>query len=189
MKTLALLAAYQACWWGSVCGAAAGMPWIGPCLALALAALVLNFSDDFLADALLIGAAAVLGWMLDSALLQLGILHFPETARFGPGSPVWMVGLWGAFGLTLRPLCGFLRGRPWLAAFFGLVGGPLAYWAGVRLGALSVGHGLAGYAAVAAEYTLGLVILERMWNKVGGLGPRQLAEAEADAMAGKGAHA
>jgi hypothetical protein len=41
--------------------------------------------------------------------------------------------LWIAFALTLNHSMGFLRGRPWLAAAFGLAGGPLAYWVAVKV--------------------------------------------------------
>lgn len=188
MKILLPLLAYQLCWWGAVLAAAHGIPWIGPCLALAAAALVLNFSDDFFADAVLLGLAAGLGWALDTLLMKLGVLRFADEARLGPGSPLWMAGLWGAFGVTLSHLWGFLKGRVWLAAAFGAVGGPLACFAGMRLGALTVLRDETGWLAIGGEYALAMAVLVHAWRRVGGLAPRQLAEAQAEGSAGKETH-
>lgn len=188
MKILLPLLAYQLCWWGAVLSAAHGLPWVGPCLALGIAALVLNFSDDFLADAALMGLAVALGWSLDTLLMKLGVLEFAPAARLGPGSPLWMAGLWGSFGVTLRHLCGFLKERTWLAAIFGAVGGPLAYFAGMRLGALTVLRDETGWLAVGSEYMLAMVVLVCAWRRIGGLGPRQLNEAQVEGLNGKGAH-
>ena len=46
-----------------------------------------------------------------------------------PGfAPVWIVGLWMAFALTLNHSLRFLRQRPALALVLGTAAGPLAYW-------------------------------------------------------------
>lgn len=188
MKILLPLLAYQIVWWGAILSTAHGIPWIGPCLALGVAALILNFSDDFFADAVLLGLAVGLGWSLDTLLMKLGVLHFAPEARLGPGSPLWMAGLWGSFGVTLRHLYGFLKGRVWLAGLFGAIGGPLAYFAGMRLGALTVWRDETGWLVIGCEYMLAMVVLVCAWRRVGGLGPRQLEEAQADGLNGKGAH-
>jgi hypothetical protein len=47
-----------------------------------------------------------------------------------------MVALWALFATTLNESLRMLQTRPWIAALFGAVGGPLAYYAGAGLGAL-----------------------------------------------------
>ena len=65
-----------------------------------------------------------------------------NIARFASGvwaqgwAPYWMVALWGAFATTLNHSLRWLTRRPVFAALFGAVGGPIAYSAGVQLGAL-----------------------------------------------------
>jgi hypothetical protein len=46
--------------------------------------------------------------------------------------------MWIAFATTLNVSMRWLRGRPELALLFGAVGGPLAFYAGERLGAVTV---------------------------------------------------
>jgi hypothetical protein len=48
-----------------------------------------------------------------------------------------MVALWFAFATTMHTSLGWLAGRYRLAALLGVVGGPLSYYSGARLGALS----------------------------------------------------
>ena len=45
--------------------------------------------------------------------------------------------MWMLFACTLRYAFGWLYGKPLLAALLGAVGGPAAFWAGQRLGAVS----------------------------------------------------
>ena len=51
--------------------------------------------------------------------------------------PPWMVALWANFATTLNLSLAGLQSRPWLTALLGLVGGPLAYWGGAKLGAMT----------------------------------------------------
>jgi hypothetical protein len=45
--------------------------------------------------------------------------------------------MWADFGLTLNSSLAWLQRRWLVAAVFGAIGGPLAYLAGVRIGAVS----------------------------------------------------
>ena len=51
--------------------------------------------------------------------------------------PAWMLALWANFATTLNLSLAGLQTRPWLAALLGLIGGPLAYWGGASLGAMT----------------------------------------------------
>jgi non-ribosomal peptide synthetase component F len=63
-----------------------------------------------------------------------------------------MVALWAMFATTLNVSLRALRARPWLAAALGAAGGPLAYYAGARLGALQLADFHAGLAAIAVGW-------------------------------------
>ncbi len=131
---------FYAVWFTSVLSAANGVPWVGPIAALWFVAGHLSMSRTHGADAALVFIAAGLGYGLDSALVLTGLLGFPEPARFGGPSTLWMVGLWVAFAVTVLHALRWLIGRPIVAAVFGLVGGPIAYAAGSGLGAISLGE-------------------------------------------------
>ena len=54
-------------------------------------------------------------------------------------APYWMLTLWIAFATTLNHSLRWLMHRPVAAALAGAIGGPLAYLAGAKLGALALG--------------------------------------------------
>jgi hypothetical protein len=51
--------------------------------------------------------------------------------------PIWMITLWLLFATTLNVSLKWLQGRYLIAAVFGFIGGPLAYWGGAKLGAIN----------------------------------------------------
>lgn len=124
----------QVGWFACVGGAAKGIFWIGPAVVAGLVALHLAMVEDRRRELLLIVGFGAVGTVLDSTLSGLGLLTFAGSPALWL-CPLWISALWLHFGASLRgPLASF-RSRPWLAALFGGVGAPMAYWAGVHLGA------------------------------------------------------
>jgi hypothetical protein len=139
-------------WFGCVLAAAWGQPVLGPIIVTALVVIHLTGVDARQREAITMLAAAVLGYALDSALVLTGAFDFPPDAAVGAPTTVWMVALWINFAIAINGALYWLSGRPWLAAAFGLVGGPMAYYGGVRLGALTLPN--------SDGYMLSLVALE-----------------------------
>ena len=151
---------FQALWFCCVLGAARGLPWLGPAALLPLAALHLWSCSDRASEARLLLLAAMVGYLLDSFLVIHGTLLFAgHTQLLGP-SPLWMVVLWVGLAGTLRSSLGWMRGRYGLAVLFGGFGGPLAYLAGSRLGALSLAPPEFGSVAlIATEWVIAMPLL------------------------------
>jgi hypothetical protein len=63
-----------------------------------------------------------------------------------------MVGLWMNFAATLNVSMVWLRGRYLLAAVFGAIGGPLAYYGGAKLGATEALPSLNGMLVLAVGW-------------------------------------
>jgi hypothetical protein len=78
--------------------------------------------------------AAAIGLVWDSLLVFLGWLDYPSGILVSGTTPHWIVALWMIFATTLNVSMRWLKGRMMLAALLGAVAGPLAYWAGSRLG-------------------------------------------------------
>lgn len=155
---------FQLGWLVSVVGAARGYPAAGAVYAAAWAALHHCYiRRGRLHELLLVLAAAGLGFVVDSLLVLGGVIAFPAHASLGSPSTVWMVSLWVMFAMTLRHSLGWLRSRYLPAALLGAVFGPLAYWAGSRIGAIQIVDGALPAIAVAwAASMLGLLQLERL---------------------------
>jgi hypothetical protein len=145
---------FQAGWFACVLGAARGFPWQGALVALLIAAFIVLRSRHPRAELALAAAAAAAGFAFDSALALAGWVDFEGAVPAPLLSPVWMVALWALFATTLNVSLRWLREWPALGVLFGAVGGPVAYYAGERLGALQFADPLLGMTAVAVGWAL-----------------------------------
>ena len=135
---------FQAAWFAAVLGAAYERAWLGPLVLLPVLAINLAMASDRRSELKLWVVAGVLGLLFDTALVATGVFT-PRRQLFPhPFSPPWMIGLWLNFAATLNQSLGWLHERPLLAAIFGAVGGPLAYYGGARLGATEAIPGVEG---------------------------------------------
>ena len=129
---------FQLCWIAFVAGAGRGNAWIGFVPLAAFAAWQLRASTVRRADLTLMGLAAVLGFAVDTSFVQSGALHYAAPVPSAEVAPVWIVGMWIAFALTLNHSLAFLRHNLPAAIALGLFGGPLAYAvAASRFGAVA----------------------------------------------------
>jgi hypothetical protein len=89
--------------------------------------------------------------------------------QFAQGlAPYWIVAMWGLFATTLNLSMSWLRGRQWLAALLGAVGGPLAYLAGARLGGLQMPDPVLALAVQALGWAVLLPVLNRLAERLDG---------------------
>ncbi len=139
MQSIANILFFKGVWFGSLFGAGTGRPWLGLVLLCAFAAWHFAHSRHREADLWLLGAAALTGLLLDTLFLQLGVLDYAHPLPSSQLAPFWIVVMWMNFALTLNLSMRWLQGRYLLSAALGLIGGPLAYIAGVELGAADWG--------------------------------------------------
>jgi hypothetical protein len=131
------VAAFQIGWFAAVLGAAQGRPWLGVVVISAVLTLHLSVSSNWRPELVLSLCAALLGFVFDTTLIAVGAISpipygFPE-----PLSSLWMVMLWVNLATTLNVSMRWLVGRYFLAASLGGVGGPMAYYSGAKLGAMT----------------------------------------------------
>ena len=152
------LALFQLGWWALVVSAAQGRPLIGLVIVALILAWHLGFVRPLASEALLIGLAALIGLTFDSLLIATGWVSFgppaPVAAPTNALPPAWMIALWANFATTLNLSLAGLQSRPRLAALLGLVGGPLAYWGGASLGAMTFVAPLPALIALALGWAL-----------------------------------
>lgn len=101
-------------------------------------------------------AACLLGIMVDSTQQALGLFNFTRDPVWPFWLPLWVFVIWAQFATLFHFALHWLSGRYFIAAMFGLVGGPFAYWAGIRMGAASFGD----------KPILTIVILAIVWALV-----------------------
>jgi hypothetical protein len=98
---------------------------------------------------------AVLGSILDAAAIAAGMFSVSSALPL----PVWLICLWLLFGTLIPHGLSWLRGRSWLAALFGAIGGSMSYIAGVRLGAASTDNLMVSSLIWATQWALLLPLL------------------------------
>ncbi len=129
MKIFINVLLYQLIWFLCVLGGN-----IGAMAALPLLLLHLALTRSRGADLKIMGMMLFLGLLVDGILQQIGFFIFTN-----PGFPIplWLIVIWLGLAITPHHSLAWLKTRPVLSAVFGAVGGPVAYWAGARLGAAS----------------------------------------------------
>jgi hypothetical protein len=141
--------AFQIGWFACVVGAARGMPLLGPAVVLILLGLHLLLTPDATRELRLIIAAGVIGSTIDTAVMMYGVYSFAGQSL--PWlCPLWITALWMNFATTLHTSLSWLARQYVLAAALGAVAGPFSYYAGVRLGALTLHTSLTTSMAVLA---------------------------------------
>ena len=128
---------FQVGWFGCILGAAQDLPWLGPLLVLLLFLGQMGYFPSVRGELLLAAAAAGTGLVLDSAASLAGLYGYVSSPWSWEWlSPPWLVAMWVNFALTLHLSLSWLLDRLLVAALLGAAGGPLAYLAGERLGAI-----------------------------------------------------
>lgn len=136
MKLVINIIAFQISWFSCVLGAANGLPWLGLLVTFPVFALYLFLQPNKKLALLGVLFTVVVGSLLDQALFSLGLSHYPANDLTPFLLPSWMYALWLGFATTINVSLKWLRDKVWIAIFFGLVGGPLAYYSASKLGAI-----------------------------------------------------
>lgn len=138
MEAIISLAAMQISWFACVLGAANEMPWLGVVVSICVVAQHLMRAQDRVLEIKLIAAAFVFGLVLDSALATAGLMTFESGTLVSGWTTPWMLALWIGFATALTSTLSWVVARPAASIAFGAIGGPLAYWSGAKLGAITL---------------------------------------------------
>jgi uncharacterized protein (TIGR03382 family) len=142
------------------------LPWLGPIVVAAFATVFVAVTRPHAGAAQLLLVAGLLGLVVDGGLVAGGVLAFTKPAGGPAFVAPWMIALWVAFATTLPWSMSFLSERILLAAILGAILGPLAYVAGARLGAVTIGASLSrslGAIAVGWGIALPALVLASNW--------------------------
>lgn len=159
---------FQIGWFSCVLGGAAGQPLTGVIIAGLIIFFHIHRAQQPWKEILLIFIAMTIGAVWDSLLVWMSWVDYPAGILIPNTAPYWIVVMWALFTTTLNISMRWLKGRYGLALLLGAVAGPLAYYGGVRLGAvdfISVNHAVIALAIGWAVFTPLLVAFS---NKMDG---------------------
>jgi hypothetical protein len=129
---------FQAGWFACVVAAANDLAWLGVLAVLAAAAIHVATAPRAAPALQLLVVVTLIGAVWDSVVQAIGWQQYHSGWLVPWLAPVWIIAMWTLFATTLNVTLRWLRGRTLIAVLFGLIGGPLAYYGGVRLGALTL---------------------------------------------------
>jgi len=165
-ETIRLVLGSQGAWFACVLGAARGWPWVGVAATALWVAVWARTRERPSTELRFLAIVGVTGMVVDTGLVAAGAFGFPDQARLGGPSPLWMVALWVGFGTTLRNLAPLVA-RPWIAMAVGAIAGPIAYGGGVALGAAHFGADVwSSRALVGAAWAVALPTLVAVERRI-----------------------
>ncbi len=169
MSLLINIAAFKIGWLSSVIGGAQQMPWLGPTVVLAAIAIHLLRAERPSSELMLIFSCGLIGTFFDSALVAAGWVTFPSGMFSETLAPYWIITMWMLFATTINLSMRWMRGKPWVAATFGLIGGPLAYYAGHKIGGIVFVNETAALAMLAIGWAVMMPVLMRLGETLDGV--------------------
>ncbi|MEP6916429.1 MAG: DUF2878 domain-containing protein, partial [Acidobacteriota bacterium] len=131
-------ALYQIGWFACVLGGASHRPWTGFLVAVILIGVHLALSVDRSVEVRLVVVATAVGAVLEMMQIAAGTYRFTSGTVTDALPPLWLLAMWAQLGTTFRFSLRSVVTRPVLAALFGAAGGPIAFLASERLGAVTL---------------------------------------------------
>ena len=160
MSALANFLAFQIGWFACVLGGANDLPWLGTTVSAGVIVWHLTRAAAPRRELTLVLLSGLIGLVLDSALVSLGLIRYASGTLIEGMVPHWIVAMWMIFATTLNVTFRWLKQRWRLAAVSGALAGPLAYFGGARLGAAEfIGNTTMTLSAVALVWAIGMPLL------------------------------
>lgn len=147
------LAFFKIGWVGCVMFAAAGEPLLATLCVAAVALAHLATVEAPAKEALMLAAAALIGLGWESFMVWTGLVRYPghESSLL---APYWIVAMWVLFATTINHGLRWAKRSLWVASLAGLLGGPMAFWGGMNLGAVEFSHTAAALALIGVGWAV-----------------------------------
>lgn len=137
MLVLVNFLAFQAGWFACVLGTANGNYWLGPMAITGVFVINLYLTGEYLREILIALFFITVGFAVDTQLTFFGVYTPLENFLPSPFSPPWLMAMWLNLATIFNVSLKWMHGKYRLAALLGGLGGPLSYYGGGSLGALT----------------------------------------------------
>ena len=129
---------YQIGWFACVLCGASHRPWTGFVIATILVGVHLALSPERSLEVRLVVLATAVGAVVEMGQIAAGTYRFTSGTVIDALPPPWLLAMWAQFATTFRFSLRTMITRPIRAALLGAAGGPIAFLAGERLGAVTL---------------------------------------------------
>jgi hypothetical protein len=113
-------------------------------------------------------SAIPLGFLVEGVNMATGATTYAAGAAIAGTPPAFMLGLWMAFATLANVSLAWLKDRLWLAVAFGALAAAPSYYAGSKIGALSLGEPLwLSLMIIGAAWAIALPVLLWIARRIG----------------------
>lgn len=113
-------------------------PYSGPAAVLAILIYHFLVSKEKWPDLILCASMAVVGTLVDSLYVNVGMLTYKgEYAAFPALAPLWITSLWSLYAISINHSLSWLRCNKLFAALMGAAGAVSSYLVGINLDAVT----------------------------------------------------
>jgi hypothetical protein len=162
---------FQVAWFACVLGGANDLAVAGTLTVVVAILLHLWMAPRPRPELALVMLVAAIGTVWDSLVVSLGLMTYP-SGMFASGlAPHWIIAMWALFAITLNLSMGWLKGRPLVASVMGAIGGPLAYFAGYRLGGVGITDLALALGVQAVGWAVMMPLLAALAARLNGVDP------------------
>jgi hypothetical protein len=159
---------YQIGWFACVLGGAWQRPWTGFVIAMILVGVHLALSVERSLEVRLVVLATAVGVVAEMMQIAAGTYRFASGTVTDALPPLWLLAMWAQFATTFRFSLRSVLTRPVPAMVFGAAGGPVAFLAGERLGAVTLFLPLAyGLLRLSVSWAIALAVFSAVVRRVG----------------------
>ena len=172
---------FQIAWFACVVGASKQMPWLGVIVTVVIVTWHLSQAKSAKPEIILLLIALAIGAVFDQLMLSTNLITY-QSHGWGNGPisvnivPAWILALWAGFVTALNVSLRWmrnnqLRGRLIIAILFGAIGGPLAYMAAEKLGAVTLNNMPQSYIALGVGWAIITPLLIKLAERFDGFKP------------------
>ena len=132
------LVLFQIGWWACVLLGGSPAHLTGTLIVAGIVSFHLSLSDQAHAEAKLIMLAILTGLIWDSLLVRFGLLNYSHGMMTNTLAPHWIIAIWAVFATTFNLSLRWLKNRTLAASLMGAIGAPLSYYAGMKVGSVTM---------------------------------------------------
>ena len=129
---------FQLIWFVCILGAAINETHAAVAVSLTIILFHFYLTKDKKNELKIVIIASIIGFLFDGFLLKSELVLYANHGWSYSITPLWIIILWMGFAITINSSLSWLKKKLNLSILFGAIGGPLAYLAGEKLGAVTL---------------------------------------------------
>jgi len=136
--------------------------YIGPIIGFGFILIHIILVENRLIETKYIFLCLLLGFVLDSFFINLGLIHYKGQLVISDISlaPIWILTLWAGFGTTVFYSLKWMKKRYFLTSLIGIIIFPIIYFSADRYGSIEINeHSFGTYFIISVSCSIVITLL------------------------------